>query len=183
MDDLSLKEQDKYRRMWAVNAYRERSPGQRTLPDFAENLTPGVRIGDFGVGCGRAAQELKNRGFDVIGIDITRDCLDPDVEIDFLEASLWDLPGWLQVDIGYCTDVMEHIPTEKVHDTLQSIKGACTTGCFFQIATFRDSFGRRIGETLHLTVQDTAWWEEQMKAVWQTVTVLNAGRDARFWVS
>ena len=183
MDELSLREQDKYRRMWAVEGYRKCSPGENVLDNFTSFTRSGVSIGDFGVGCGRAAQALKDKGFHVVGVDITCECLDPGIDIDFIEASLWDLPEDLNVDIGLCTDVMEHIPPEKVMDVFNNIFMCCEIGCYFQIATFKDGFGSRIGETLHLTVQPWVWWQERLEKVWPQVIVLEKGRNARFWVA
>lgn len=184
IDPVREKEADKYRRMWAVDAYRNFSPGEQALGAFLGYVgsVKGKRVIDFGCGTGRAALSLQGEGAAVVGVDLVREALDPvAVEgLTFHELCLWDLPPDLTCDWGYCTDVMEHIPTDKVADTLQAIRGACGEGCFFQIATFKDGFGRRIGETLHETIAPRAWWGEMLGQFWGSVEVAGTERDARF---
>lgn len=183
MDDVTQAERSKYERMWDLDDYRTYSPGEKALPVMLSVLKEGVTLGDFGCGTGRAAQSLQARGFDVMGIDFAANCLDPDVSIPFEQHCLWELPSDMLFDVGYCTDVMEHIPPRKVHATLKCISGATWLGCFFQIATFKDKFGGKIGEPLHLSVQPAEVWESVLMKHWPHVRMLRGGRDARFWVS
>lgn len=183
MDDVAQSEQAKYERMWEVSQYRSYSPGEKTLPAIEGLMKEGSSVADFGCGTGRAAQRLRSRGFDVTGIDFAQNCLDKDVDIAFKQACLWDLPSDMLFDYGFCTDVMEHIPPNKVNATLKCIHGATRAGTFFQIATFKDRFGEQIGERLHLSVQPAEVWESVLKKFWPQVTMISGGRDARFWVS
>jgi len=183
MDDVAQKEQAKYERMWEVSQYRSYRPGEKALPALMGLLKKGSSIADFGCGTGRAAQRLRSNGFKVTGIDFAENCLDDGVDIEFKQACLWDLPSDLFFDFGYCTDVMEHIPPRKVNATLKCIANATRFGTFFQIATFKDRFGDKIGERLHLSVQPAEVWESVLLKFWPRVKTLSGGRDARFWVS
>jgi len=58
---------------------------------------------------------------------------------------------------GYCTDVMEHIPPDKVDRVLDHILKAAQH-VFFSISTQEDNCGELIGETLHLTIESYGWW-------------------------
>ena len=188
MDELSLIEKNKYERMWAVSGYRARSPGERCLGEFllAANPPAGATILDLGVGCGRAAARLQAKGYKITGVDLTDTCLDKEVRetFNFVQASLWDLPPNLNGDYGYCTDVMEHIPPEKVDDVIREQIRVCNIGCFYQIATFEDSFGRRIGDVLHLTIKPTNWWHDRLIQLWPHVELVadtRAGKAPQFW--
>ena len=55
--------------------------------------------------------------------------------VPFVNACLWDF--CLKADIGFCVDVMEHIPPEKVGDVLDRIKDAVGR-VFFQINYGKD---------------------------------------------
>lgn len=183
MDEVAQAEQDKYRRMWDVPAYRVHSPGLRILGRATQYLPRDKTIIDFGCGSGKAAQALTNQGYKVTGVDLAPNCVDEGCTFPFQQVCLWDLPAALSCSYGYCTDVMEHIPPSKVHDVLKNISRACLEGCFFQIATFQESFGQKIGAILHLSVQPAEVWELALKKHWANVEMLQGGRDAQFWVT
>jgi len=61
-----------------------------------------------------------------------------------------------------CTDVMEHIPTDKINDVLNNVL-LSAQHVFFSISTVDDSCGVLIGETLHLSVFPYAWWLDQFQ--------------------
>lgn len=183
MTDVEAYERGKYERMWAIPAYRNYSPGEKALPALLSMLQTGSSIADFGCGTGRASRLLRSHGFMVTAIDFAENCLDENVDVPFIRACLWDLPGDLIFDFGYCTDVMEHIPPSKVHATLKCIADSTRYSTFFQIATFTDRFGDEIGERLHLSVQPPSVWESALMKHWPHVQMLHGGRNARFWVS
>lgn len=182
-DEIRAREADKYARMWQVDAYRKHSPGVKALPAFRAWLgdPAGRQVIDFGCGTGRAALALQAQGARVLGVDLLAEALDHDAlyKLPFIEACLWDLPPDLSCELGYCTDVMEHIPTEKVDAVFAGIARVCREACFFQIATFPDGFGRRIGETLHETVKPCTWWEGQAQKHFGKVYVAGTKRDVQ----
>lgn len=173
MSDLAAKEKDKYERMWELKAYRNYAPGE-SIARYAFNkmgMLKGDTIIDFGCGTGRPARQLQMMGAAVTGIDHAANCLDPNVNINFLQCCLWDLPPDLRASYGYCTDVMEHIPPEKVDAVLSEIRRVIRKKTIFQIATFPDGMGKRIGETLHLSVHGLEWWEAKLSEYWESVTI------------
>lgn len=173
MDELAERERNKYERMWEVEAYRNYAPGEALAKQaFVElGMSKGDTLIDFGCGTGRPAAQFERMGADVIGIDHVTNCLDVDVNIELVQSCLWDLPKDLSAMYGYCTDVMEHIPPEKVDDVLSEIRRVVSGKVFFQIATFPDGMGRRIGETLHLSVHGPEWWSDTLSKHWSHVTV------------
>lgn len=161
----------KYTKMWGIEAYRTVSPGEELAQVFLAQAKPkpGSEIIDFGCGTGRGSLQLAMfGGLRVTMVDFARNCLDADIlpmletqahALRFVKA---DLEKTLPVaaEYGYCTDVMEHIPPEKVDITLNNILRA-SQHCFFAISTVDDRMGALIGEKLHLTVQPFAWWLDQ----------------------
>lgn len=168
-------ERNKYERMWGVPEYRLHSPGQSLVPMAIVELgmQRGDTVVDFGCGTGRPALAFQDAGMRVTGVDHAANCVDAGIagKFNFIQSTLWSLPPDLAATFGFCTDVMEHIPTDKVHDVLSEIRRVCANGVFFQIATFPDGMGRRIGETLHLTVRRPDWWQDALRKHWNSVTM------------
>lgn len=162
---LKEREAAKYSHVWQHPNYRKWSPGEDLVETFVRAcaVERGSRIIDFGCGSGRAAKALAMRGYDVLAVDHTLDCLDAGLRVPFCLACLWDLPKLEPADWGYCTDVMEHIPPEKVDAVLTGIAANVKQGAFFNISFEPDDFGSRlIGSPLHLTVRPSEWWAESL---------------------
>jgi 2-polyprenyl-3-methyl-5-hydroxy-6-metoxy-1,4-benzoquinol methylase len=179
MNDVETVERQKYELIWKNDDYRKFAPGELYVVPFIQSIRPkrGSTIYDYGTGTGRAALFLHHRGFDVYPLDIAENCMSEDPAKllgDKLQVvNLFDLPEDMPVkDYGFCTDVMEHIPPEKVDVVLTSISKTCG-GCFFNIAFREDHFGQTIGQELHLTVEGFLWW----KAKLQEFGTLKQARD------
>lgn len=163
-DILSEKERVKYEKMWDLPKYSERSPGMRFLEDGLRRLqpTPGASFVDLGCGTGRVSKTLSDMGFKVTAVDIAANA-GKEFDGPFVQSCLWELPESLGVfDYGYCADVLEHLPTERVPDTLIAISKHVRC-CYFQIANFVCHEGDEIGEHLHLTVKPVDWWKETLQ--------------------
>ncbi len=165
-------ERAKYEQIWAVEAYRKVSPGLEYVQSAVDLLAipKGASVADFGCGTGRCVSWLLARGYAAIGVDITATAIEEPVP--FVQAALWDASALPAVDYGFSTDVLEHVPPERVQDVLKAIHGACRVGCYLNIDTIPDAFGVVIGKTLHLTVQPAEWWERELKAVWPVVELV-----------
>jgi 2-polyprenyl-3-methyl-5-hydroxy-6-metoxy-1,4-benzoquinol methylase len=164
---LEDREREKYEDVWSKDQYRNHSPGEQ-LATYAYHRM-GMRyhqsLIDFGCGTGRACVKFsKIHHMDVVGIDHASNCLDIHImntypiPFTFINTCLWDINPKIYADWGYCTDVMEHIPTEKVADVLENISKSCANGCFFNIATRDDVMGSLIGKKLHMTVMTHKAW-------------------------
>lgn len=162
MDQLADTERQKYQAVWDDEQYRVVSPGARHLEGALGWMRPcgGASFTDWGCGAGAAAEELHRRGFSVHLVDIARNAYKG--TLPFTEACLWDLPAELPAsDYGYCADVMEHIPTEKVGEVFIGIAKRTRRACYFQIALFHDVHFTQNGP-LHLSVQPDSWWLDQL---------------------
>lgn len=172
-DQIATAEKNKYEKMWNRDEYRERSPGLRFLPDALKRLKmpEGSTVVDLGCGTGRVSAELESMGYRVTAVDIAQNAC-TEFGGPFVEACLWDIPAEFPIfDFGFCADVLEHIPTERVDDCLAEI--SChVRKVYFQIANFECHMGDHIGEHLHLTVKPLAWWRERLERVFPHVDIV-----------
>ncbi len=101
-----------------------------------------------------------------MGLDIASNALDEHVAAHYplIRACLWNLPDAICADYGYCVDVMEHIPKERVEHVLYQIKSATRVGCFFKMSD---------GEAFS--------WEDKLREVWTVVNPLL--HDGSGWFS
>ena len=184
-------ERRKYEHIWTHDDYRVISPG---LADAEKvGLVNELRkrhcrtILDAGCGSGKLMQKLLvdyAGEFDVHGFDISDNCLDPffdDIKDGVLTVGcLWnptDLPD--VYDAVICTDVLEHIPTERVPAVLANLRGSTRTFAYFAIALFDDGFGPKLlGEPLHLTVKPPNWWFAQLGVAGYRIEGHAVERDA-----
>jgi hypothetical protein len=164
-------EAQKYGRMWELPEYRMSSPGAFFVPRFLTQARPKAasHVIDFGCGTGRAGLAMYKAGMTVSMLDFTRNCLDASVRdslgenLTFIKHDLV-YPAPVVAEYGFCSDVMEHIPEGQVDKVLENILRAAQH-CFFAVSTADDICGELIGETLHVTVHDFAWWLDRFKAM------------------
>jgi SAM-dependent methyltransferase len=157
-----LTEKEKYQLMWNMPSYRDTSPGEYVVDTFMDVAKPEGTVIDFGCGTGRAGLRLAKTN-DVTLVDFTDNCRDQEALcLPFIQADLTEVIP-VKGDYGYCTDVMEHIPTEDVKYVIANIMDS-TPKAFFQISTVDDHFGKYIGSTLHLTVKPHSWWKEEFES-------------------
>lgn len=159
VDPKDLSERDLYRLMWQYQTYRDFSPGEGLVGKFLDLVKPepGSQVIDFGCGTGRASIALQAAGLSPIMLDFADNCLDMEAALlPFFEADL-SKPIPLTAPYGFCSDVMEHIPTKDVPTVLANITKAAKK-VFFQISTVPDAMGALINKRLHVTVQPLEWW-------------------------
>lgn len=180
MRSLALIEKEKYEQVWDNPAYRKVSPGELVAKDFSDAIRGSVI--DFGCGTGRAALIISEK-WPVTLLDHAENCLDDKVKEAGLKVKqhcLWepydDLKDW-----GFCCDVLEHIPEEKVEAVLDTIANSCVEGAYLRIYLHKDN-GKFSKEPLHLTVKPYGWWEEVLKSHWKYVSGTDNGTVATFWV-
>jgi SAM-dependent methyltransferase len=162
-------EAQKYGKLWGeFPQYRQVAPGEHVADAFFAQAKPlpGSTVIDFGCGTGRGALALAQRGqLDVTMLDFAGNCLDeavreacenPALKLRFRKHDL-ETPSPVTAEYGYCTDVLEHVPPDKVDQVLDHIFNA-TRHTFFQISTVEDVCGDLIGAPLHLSVHPYEWW-------------------------
>ena len=162
-------ERAKYERVWQKDAYRQVCHS-KVLWDEHRDCFPDEfdSVMDIGCGLGLMIAEWNELGKSAQGVDIAAPyCLDDGVAKKYgslvLNAAIWEMfiPYGRRLDVGVCADVMEHIPRDKVEDSLHHIAGCCKH-VVFKIDHAQNSF---IGETLHLTLEPVEWWLLQMRSM------------------
>lgn len=168
---IEERERAKYVTMWNSPTYRKMAPGEQHIENAEKllGMKPGDTVIDFGCGTGRGAQALQDNGYKVTAVDFAPNCLDEGITVPFVQGCLWDLPD-IRADWGYCTDVMEHIPTEKVGDVLRNISER-VKGCYFAISTRDDSLGWIAGKKLHLSILMPEQWQQLLGAFWKHIDI------------
>jgi SAM-dependent methyltransferase len=169
MANSPTSEELKYNKCWDLPAYRNYAPGEHLVDMFLEavgEVEEGTTIIDYGCGTGRASKKLYEAGFDVTMLDFADNCLDDDIRelsvdnprLRFVKHDLTKKCDF-ESDYGFCTDMMEHVPTEDVNTVLSNILLA-SKFVFFQISTQHDGFGSHpnIDDDLHLTVENYFEW-------------------------
>ena len=187
-------EKEIYEKLWAMEGYRKYSPGENAVSTFLSQAKPplGAGVIDFGCGSGRAGLLLAfpppaGANMDVTLLDFTSNCLDEDIP-PILEAQSHTL-RFVQADLtvphlsvsaayGFCVDVLEHIPENKI-DTVINNCLMSAQHCFFQICIVPDSFGSTVGHDLHLTVKPFSWWLEKFQ---QRECVIHWSKENGPWV-
>lgn len=179
----TLSEQEKYRMIWNYRDYGDISPGS----DLAElavkqlGLKEGISVLDLGCGSGKGGARLRMlSGCDVVQVDIADNCRDQNVYFPFHIRDLRE-PIGLSAEIGYCCDVMEHIPPEDVERTIRNLMVAAPR-VFFGICLIDDNWGELIGHLLHLSVHPQLWWKSTFerlgyRVTWSSVVSRPYGED------
>lgn len=180
MDEQSAAERAKYVKAYQSPKYR-RNAGRQALKNAetikAVAVLSGAKVAiDFGCGNGDIVTIFRPLDIYVRLVDFMgREYLGTAAQqalgegtADYEQASLWDpeLRARLRpADLGICTDVMEHIPEERV-DTVLRLIGDKVPLCFFRIALYGDSHHKiaKHGGPLHVTVRDHEWWIARLKA-------------------
>lgn len=166
--NLAQVERSKYQKAWDLDAYRDFAPGENFVELFLEisKAGKGASLIDFGTGTGRAALALQQAGLSVSLVDIAENCLDEEVAKELshqlLITNLWESIDLPKATFGFCTDVMEHIPPNRVDAVLENIAWL-TKHAFFSISFNKDHFGEKVGEPLHLTVKSFVWWRDKLR--------------------
>ena len=175
MDAASVLERRKYEQMWTFAEYRDdHATAHAGLAFDALGVRRGESLIDFGAGAGYGSRWFVAAGVRTLAVDIAANALAPEIagRVPILLVSLWDLPVDISAEWGFCCDVMEHIPTERVDDVLRNVRRSTRRDTFFSISLRPDGCGRLIGDSLHLTVRQLDWWRERLLAHWTDIRVL-----------
>ena len=173
-----MAEDEKYRKMWSIPAYRDTAPGELIAETFAKvtGIKARTVVVDFGCGTGRGAKRIQElTGANMKLVDFSENCLDKDVKFPLTIADLTK-PIHITGDIGFCTDVMEHISPENVDSVIKNIM-ECVDSAFFQISLVPDNMGALIGQPLHLSVFPYHWWLDKLagyELIWSNHDQQNA---------
>lgn len=162
MTNWKEKETEKYNWLYKEKGYAKKSD------DLPYKLIREFKIGKYqrciDIGCGRAS--LSNYFTEYTGVDIsdyiinenrkTRKGIYIHSSIDNLDVVSNDY------DVAICSDVMEHIPPQKINDVLESISKIKCNYFFFSISTRPSKILSKENENLHLSVFSNTKWKSIM---------------------
>lgn len=163
--NVNLTEKAKFEAWWEDDKNREESGGEQAFMLFLEQAKPwrDSMVIDFGCGTGRGGLMIGLMGgMRVTLMDFAANCLDKEVQdavaaqgdrLTFIEHNLFKLiPAHAMY--GYCVDVMECIPEDKIPRVLANIL-LCAQHVFFKINTKPGDMRR--------TVKSYDWWAKKFR--------------------
>ena len=159
---IDIEEKTKYHQIWSEHNYRSKSAVTFPMDLIGEDKFNG-HILEVGCGDGYSATILRDHKYDIVISDITLKGLSGQLLDDAIECPVWSMPFEdNSFDCVYSTDVLEHVPTHKIQDTLCELKRITKGYNFHQIATFPDV--KYSGHEVHLTVRPIEWWNEMFRS-------------------
>jgi len=114
---------------------------------------------DVGCAHGFIVKRLNDVGISAYGIDISKYAVDNKAHQNVIEADILDIPfkdGYF--DFVYSSDVLEHIPEDRVDDAIYEIVRVGKRGL---IEITYEKTPMDIDET-HITMKPYEWWREQI---------------------
>ncbi len=156
-----MTEKEKYDRLWQLK--RHHSLCATRLPHYVHAYArPGERILDIGCGDGTSVRIMREMGLQAFGVDISLNGLRIDERFVFvMESPVWDMPyDDNQFDISCSTDLLEHLPEDKVEAAISEICRVTKRLTVHFVETVPDE---KFGMTMHLTMQEPQWWGEQFQ--------------------
>ena len=115
-----------------------------------------VRIADFGAGDGRFLTaldrtRLMSHGW---GIDVVQPAIVPE-HITWVTVPMWEAD--VHVDYTLSTDALEHLPPDRVAESLERIRNSAPHG-FLRISLIEDKYGTARGLHLHESLFSSEAW-------------------------
>lgn len=161
-DLIADREKELYTEIWKSNNYASHTQ-KKFFPFFLENSEFGFVL-EIGCGNGELCENLRRNGRVVYGLDITLKGIKNHDNIDlYRESAAWDIPFYGDAfDYTISTDVLEHIPPEKVDKTICELIRVTSKKSIHAIATRPATFQHK-GIQLHPTVKPLEWWYEKFK--------------------
>jgi len=159
---MEQKEKEKYQKIWRFKEYSIYSNECNNLETIYKWAIkkPIKNITIVGCGEGYGLHYFAQKGYNVLGIDIVN--VNRFSQYKFVESPIWQANIPYYLDYGYsdliiAIDVLEHIPPEKLDNTLKNISNSCKF-FYFSIFCKEDNMGKLINDNLHLSVLKPEEW-------------------------
>lgn len=179
MDNIEKQEQKKYEKAWKNGAEGQSRTAWYVFNYLKTKLNKEWKILDLGCGNGMIVELLRQEGFNnVFGVDITLEGLKqyrPMIKFNqpvpsfvtniknYYQFPLWNLPFQdKEFDFTFSSDVLEHIPSELINQTISEISRITRIETFHCISTFYD---KRKGFNFHLTIMPIDWWQQKFNNI------------------
>lgn len=166
-DPLEIKEREKYKTIWEGNNYQ--SGNQHTFAQFIKDHVnfDFKSIIEFGCGDAKLYIQLLMRAkeeFSYLGVDITTAQVKKVLTRYVVQRPIWNTQIKEAAELTVSCDVLEHIPPEKVEQSIIEILRLTNRATIHAICTRK---AKQIinGENAHLTVQPLEWWQNQFETL------------------
>lgn len=150
-------------RAWRHREYAEalgiHSP--RELKQILE-LTRGDTVYDFGCGSGEVVDWLNNQGIPTMGMDMVK-AHDDTILVNLSEMS--DVFRHQPREYGLCLGMMDHVPEDKVPQTLTSLAHLAREEIYFTIPVRDLGYNGLLGKKIQQTLKPIGWWRNRLVAI------------------
>jgi hypothetical protein len=157
------KEDKKYSLLWA-NGYSDAN--WKRLAKYGWKLARSIKekpsIVDFGFGRGSTMDFFQDKGLYVEGVEISQYAVEQQKghrKVYHASLDKLEMLGDNQFNVGFCNDVIEHIPEEYVTSSLDEMARVCSDYLLMSVCPTPSHHLSLDGENLHLTVKPESWWE------------------------
>lgn len=149
---------------WAQEDYRE---AQGILDPVVVHrtlkLTEEDELYDFGCGNNDMVRFLRDyKGVNGLGIDVIR--RSPEVKLRNI-TEMADVFGLMPRDYGLCLGVMDHIPENKVAQTILNINHCARKEILFSIPIRDLGYNDLVGKKVQQTIKPLGWWRNHLTAI------------------
>jgi len=169
MDELQFQRiQQMYNHLWQ-NGYGDANWKRLANIVIERNKGGDNSLIDFGFGTAKAMRFFRNNGFYVEGVEISSYAIQLanqngfrvyHVSVDNLESTFKGTFG-----IGFCNDVLEHLPEESVPRAIKEMAKVCHSKLYISVCPTISHNKSLDGKNLHLTVKPEEWWTQQLLRV------------------
>ncbi len=161
------REDQKYSSLW-MDKYKDANWKRlaKTGLKLTESLNENPSIIDFGFGRGSAMNFFYQNGLYVEGVEISKYAVKQQNRGNKVHHSSLDNLSMLETNkfnVGFCNDVIEHIPEELVLPSLNEMTRVCSDYLLLSVCPTPSHHLSLDGENLHLTVKPELWWEDLLQ--------------------
>jgi len=165
--NLLQREDKKYSELWK-NGYNDAN--WKRLANIVikeQGLGKNLPLIDLGFGKGTAMEFFEEKGYDVSGVEVSKYAVENQKKKKRIvfHSTLDGLKIFRdnRFKIGFCNDVIEHVPEHLIISSLKEISRICSNYLYISICPTPAHHKSLEGEQLHLTIQPREWWEENLK--------------------
>ncbi len=160
------KEDKKYSDLW-LNDYKDANWLRLAKESSKRVKIPNPSLIDFGFGKGTALDYFEEKGFYIEGVEISLYAINNQRKkgrkVHHTSLDNLYMLKENQFEIGFCNDVIEHIPERLIVPSLEEITRVCSNYLFISVCPTPSHHLSLEGENLHLTVRPKEWWEKQFE--------------------
>jgi ubiquinone/menaquinone biosynthesis C-methylase UbiE len=181
MDLVDFNYQDnKYSQLSNID-YRESKYKKLMRILFKENSPENISVIDLGFGNGDSLLDFKKKGYNVTGVEISTILVKKSSDFfDTYHTSLDNLSMFdnSQFNLGFCSNVLEHIEEKYLHKTLEEMIRVCDSKIYLSVSPYKSHQRSVFDKELHLTVKSKEEWEsflseygkiERIKPLWHLI--------------